>query len=68
MPKYDPDAEASSLALTIPSWRSSIERVQQKANLDGISAGARSSLESELISLRSTIDGILIVMGAIQHE
>lgn len=68
MPKYDPDAEASSLALTIPSWRSSIERVQQKANLGGISAGARSSLESELISLRSTIDGVLIVMGAIQHE
>lgn len=63
MPKYDPDAEASSLALTIPSWRSSIERVQTKSNLSVISAGARSNLENELISLRTTIDAILRVMG-----
>lgn len=67
MPKYDPDAEASSLALTIPSWRSSIQRVQAKSDLMEISMKARTTLKNELVSLRSAIDGILNDMEAMYH-
>ena len=67
MPKYDPDAEASSLALTIPSWRSSIQRVQAKSDLMEVSMKARTTLKNELLSLRAAIDGILNDMEATYH-
>lgn len=56
MPKYDPDAEIMSLALTIPSWKSSIERVQDKADLTCSSEKARNKLLKELTVLSQTID------------
>lgn len=59
MPAYDPDAEISSLALTIPSWVSSINRTRSIANLREISINARSQLEKELLELKKTIDAIL---------
>lgn len=68
MPKHDPDAEASSLALTIPSWYTSIQRVQEKAELRDISQKARRSLKQELICLRQTIDNFLTDMEALQYE
>lgn len=59
MPAFDPDAEISSLALTVPSWTSSIERTRDRANLDIVSAGARSKLRSVLRNLQITIDEML---------
>lgn len=51
MPKYDPDAELESLALTIPSWISSIKRVQDTANIRETTFNAKFKLKSALIEL-----------------
>ena len=59
MPAYDPDAEISSLALTIPSWVSSIDRTRSITNLSGISDNARRKLEKELLGLKETINTML---------
>lgn len=47
-PQYDPDAEVSSLALTIPSWISSINRTRKNVNFHAITDNARDKLRSEL--------------------
>ena len=62
MPVYDPDAEISSLVLTIPSWISSIDRTRSSANLQGISSNARSKLDEELSRLKKTIDTMLFAI------
>ena len=62
MPLYDPDAEISSLVLTIPSWISSIDRTRSSANLQGISSNARSKLDEELSRLKKTIDTMLFAI------
>lgn len=59
MPKFDPDAEISSLSLTIPSWISSIERVKKVSGITGSTAGARVKLTNTLIDLRVSIDDML---------
>lgn len=48
MPKYDPDAEVSSLALTIPSWISSINRAALRTNFEKITPGASDKLKEQL--------------------
>jgi hypothetical protein len=55
MPIYDPDAEIASLTLTIPSWRSSIERVRTQTSVNSTSLQARYHLSHELSQLSSTI-------------
>ncbi len=65
MPGHDPDAEISSLTLTVPSWVSSIDRTRSMANLGGISGDARRKLEKELLVLKETIDTML---AAIKEE
>jgi len=65
MPEYDPDAEISSLALTIPSWISSIQRTQSMANLPLISAVARNKIKAQLQNLSMTVDEMLT---AIEEE
>nr|WP_319489248.1 hypothetical protein [uncultured Caproiciproducens sp.] len=62
MPSYDPDAEISSLALTIPSWVSSINRVKSASNLGNTTDHARGRLVEELSSLKETIDYMLAVI------
>ena len=59
LPAYDPDAEISSLALTVPSWVSSIDRTRSIANLNDISSNSRRKLEKELLLLKKTIDTML---------
>lgn len=54
MPRYDPDAEIASLALTIPSWISSIERAQSQTNMQLISADARQRIKIQLCQLSTT--------------
>ena len=59
MPLYDPDAEIASLALTIPSWISSIERAQSMTNLQLISDGARQRIKMQLCRLDRTATTLL---------
>ena len=59
MPTYDPDAEVSSLTLTIPSWISSINRTQSMADLTHISTTAKERLTSQLCALADTINTML---------
>jgi len=67
MPVYDPDAEISSLTLTIPSWVSSINRTRLIANFSEISINAQCSLENELLVLKETINTILASMKEISN-
>lgn len=62
MPAYDPDAEILSLAFTIPSWVSSIDRTRTSAKLTEVSNDARSRLENELSRLKSIIDTMLLAV------
>ena len=65
MPKYDPDAEISSLTLTIPSWKSSIERTRTNANLSTVSSEARKKVTGALESL---ITAAAEMIAAIEEE
>lgn len=66
MPEYDPDAEFSSLTLTIPSWVSSILRTQSTANLNEVTPQAKSKLVKGLIDLRNTVDELLNVIKEVE--
>ena len=55
MPAYDPDAEISSLALTIPSWISSMERANKHTDYSKTSPSARIKLVKQLAILERTI-------------
>lgn len=65
MPEYDPDAEISSLTLTIPSWISSIQRTQSIADLPLVSDSARQKIRTQLVNLSITINEMLT---AIEEE
>jgi len=60
MPKYDPDAEISSLAYTIPSWCSMIIRSMKVSNLSQVSPAAKRRLLAQLETLRSQTDRLLV--------
>ena len=62
MPAPDPDGEVASLSLTIPSWNSSIERVFNKTNMEEISDKAKTQLRVGLMTLRDSIDLILLAI------
>lgn len=68
MPTYDPDAEVSSLTLTIPSWISSITRTHSVADFPKVSKEARNKLQIQLLSLRGTIDTVLQTIKEARHE
>jgi len=65
MPEYDPDAEIQSLAFTIPSWVSSINRVREAAKFPEISSNAREKIKVALDELKAAIDTIV---SAIEEE
>jgi len=62
MPSYDPDAEISTLSLTIPSWISSINRTGAAIDLSKVSDTARIKLKKELLVLKKTTESMLIAM------
>lgn len=62
MPAYDPDAEVSTLTLTIPSWRTSIDRVRTTADMTQVSGSAKAYLRKELDLLRRTIDDLFTII------
>lgn len=62
-PKYDPDAEVSSLALTIPSWVSSINRTRDNADFDAITDSAREKLRNALAKM---LDSIALLLNELE--
>ncbi len=68
MPEYDPDAEVSSLALTIPTWISSIKRAQSMANFGLVSKKALCRLEQQLDTLVETINILRAQIEEVRHE
>lgn len=52
MPTYDPDAEASALIYTIPSWCGSMDRFLKKADFSAISEEASSNLRKAIEDLQ----------------
>ena len=58
-PIYDPDADISSLAYTIPAWVSSIERTFSLVDFNKITPQARIRVQDELKKLKETIDIML---------
>lgn len=58
MPTYDPDGEVCSLALTIPSWISSIDRTQSVSDFEKVSESAGAKLIYELDRLVYAVQGI----------
>lgn len=59
MPAYDPDADISSLAYTIPAWVSSLERTFSLVDFNKITPQARLRVQDELKKLKETIDIML---------
>ena len=59
IPSYDPDAEISSLALTIPSWIASIDRKCSNTVMKETSAQARENLIKALTELSLVSDEII---------
>lgn len=59
MPAFDPDAEIVSLSLTIPSWVSSIKRVQASSDFSQVSSNAKNRLRNELHKINVTISEII---------
>ena len=55
LPAPDPDAEISSLSLTIPTWVNSIRRKCSATNFDEVSSAAKEKLLTELQSLQDEI-------------
>lgn len=62
MPTYDPDAEISSLILTIPSWISSIDRTLAVANISKTTNQARVRLKKELNNLEYAVNVMLLAV------
>ncbi len=58
MPKYDPDAEISSLSMTIPSWISSIEMAAERTNFEKITISAADRLKEQLVLLQSAANKV----------
>ena len=62
MPVYDPDAEFTGLALTVPSWMGSINRVRSKMDLREVSDEAKAALAAALTQLQGEILDMLRVI------
>ncbi len=56
MPEYDPDAELSSLNLTIPMWIRSMKRSVSIINFKEASTNARKKLSDTLTDLKDAAD------------
>lgn len=56
MPQYDPDAEFSSLALTVPMWSHSITRLQNIGKFSEASTEILTKLNRELSQLKENIE------------
>lgn len=62
IPDYDPDSDVMSLALTIPYWIDSIERIINKKDMIQVSKNAKWKLISELGNLDNKVQEITLIM------
>lgn len=67
-PKYDPDAEISSLSLTIPSWVGTIKRVCDNTNFPEISQTAQDKLLRQLHLLYEAVQPLLDQLREENHN
>ncbi len=67
-PKYDPDADLSSLTLTIPMWISSINRAIEITDFSNASTSALWKLEQTLFNLTESIEKIRKRIEERYHE
>lgn len=58
MPDYDPDAEVSSLTLTLPSWRATLLRVIKALETNPVTPAARRKLGLQIQSMIQPIADI----------
>ena len=65
MPKYNPNSEIESLALTIPSWISSIERVRSVTDMNAVYGASKDNLWGALVKLKIAAD---IMMSAMRGD
>ena len=68
MPKYDPDAEVSSLTLTIPTWISSMKRTQSIADFSQASPEAIMKLKNKLMNLSSAVREMIEIIREESNE
>lgn len=54
MPAYDADADVVGLALTVPTWTGSIQRVWKKTDFEVVSQNAKKNLATALKELNET--------------
>ena len=66
MPVFDPDAEINSLALTIPSWISFINRTRTTANFSLLTLKGRNQLEQELEQLQETTEAMIYALKEVR--
>lgn len=66
MPEFDPDAEAASLRYTIPSWISSIGRIQS-TDFSIVSDAAKYRLAEQLYQLDEAVNKLLKKIKEDQH-
>lgn len=59
LPKYDPDAEISSITLTIPAWISSLQRAMNMIHFDTSTPGSKEKLLIQLQNLKNIIDEMM---------
>jgi len=60
MPEFDPDSTLVELSLTIPTWISSIKRMENNTNMEIVSDIAKGKLEDALLNLYSEVEKMLI--------
>lgn len=63
VPAFDPDAEIVGLALTIPSWLSSLERVRKAMNPSTASEKSKQMLSSSLHNIKEEIENMLSLIA-----
>ena len=68
MPAFDPDAELSSLTLTIPSWKGSLDRILSVSDLSIATETAKNRLEEQLQGLSGSVDTLLNALRENRHE
>ena len=59
IPKYDPDAEVSSLVLTVPSWVSLIDKTCLASDLSQVTENAKIRLLTTLNNLQKSINNMI---------
>lgn len=68
MPKYDPDAEFSTLALTIPSWMNLITKTQNNADFRRASKGTKLRLYHQLGALNGMVDAMMVMLKEVPDD